>query len=183
MRRLIPALVLALLCARIGWARQSAADAPATKEDVQRYLDVIHSREMMTQMVDAMIKPMHQMIHEQFLKDKDKLPPDFEARMNKMMDDSMKSFPWDEMMQAMVPVYQKHFTKGDIDAIVAFYSAPTGQKMLKEMPAMMSEAMQSMMPIMRKQMDAMTERIQQEVAQMLSAPKPKPTEKPRATPN
>ena len=181
--RLLPGFVLALLCAATGWAQQSGADAPATKEDVQRYLDVIHSREMMTQMVDAMIKPMHQMIHEQFMKDKDKLPTDFEARMNKMMDDSMKSFPWDEMIQAMVPVYQKHFTKGDIDAIVAFYSAPTGQKMLKEMPAMMSEATQSMMPIIRKQMEAMTERIQQEVAQMLNAPKPKPSEKPQVTPN
>ncbi len=183
MRRLIPGLVLVLLYAATSWAQQSAADAPATKEDVQRYLDVIHSREMMTQMVDAMVKPMHQVIHEQFLKDKDKLPADFEARMNKMMDDSMKSFPWDEMMQAMVPVYQKHFTKGDIDAIVAFYSAPTGQKMLKEMPAMMSEAMQSMMPIIRKQMEAMTERIQLEAAQMLNAPKPKTPAKPQATPN
>jgi len=66
---------------------------------------------------------------------------------------------------------------------VAFYSAPTGQKMLKEMPAMMSEATQSMMPIIRKQMEAMTERIQQEVAQMLNAPKPKPSEKPQVTPN
>jgi len=183
MRRLIPGLVLALLCAATSWAQQSAADAPATKEDVQRYLDVIHSREMMTQMVDAMVKPMHQVIHEQFMKDKDKLPADFEARMNKMMDDSMKSFPWDEMMQAMVPVYQKHFTKGDMDAIVAFYSAATGQKMLKEMPAMMSEAMQSMMPIIRKQMEAMTERIQLEAAQMLNAPKPKTPAKPQATPN
>ena len=183
MKRLIPGLVLVLVCAATGWAQQSAADPPATNEDVQRYLDVIHSREMMTQMVDAMVKPMHQMIHEQFMKDKNKLPANFEARMNKMMDDSMKSFPWGEMMQAMVPVYQKHFTKGDIDTIVAFYSAPTGQKMLKEMPTMMSEAMQSMMPIIRKQMDTMTERIQQEVAQMLNGPKPKPSEKPQATPN
>lgn len=183
MRRLLASLALALLCIAGGSARQSAADAPATREDVQRYLEVIHSREMMTQLVDAMIKPMHQMIHEQFMKDKDKLPADFEARMNKMMDDSMKSFPWNEMMQAMVPVYQKHFTKGDIDRIVAFYTAPTGQKMLKEMPTMMSEATQAMMPIIRKQMEAMTERIQQEVAQMLNGPKPKPGEKPQATPN
>jgi len=183
MRRLIPGLVLALFCAVTGWAQQSATDAPATKEDVQRYLDVIHSREMMTQMVEAMVKPMHQVIHEQYMKDKDKLPADFEARMNKMLDDSMKSFPWDEMMQAMVPVYQKHFSKGDIDAIVAFYSAPTGQKMLKEMPAMMSEAMQSMMPIVRKQMDAMTERVQQEIAQTLNGSNAKPSEKRQTTPN
>ena len=66
---------------------------------------------------------------------------------------------------------------------MAFYSAPTGQKMLKEMPAMMSEAMQSMMPIIRKQMDAMTERVQQEIAQALNGSKAKPSEKPQTTPN
>src|ERR1700739_2092538 len=102
-------------------AQQNAADAPATKEEIQKYLQVMHSREMMTKMVDAMSKPMHQMMHEQYLKDKDKLPADFEARMNKMMDDMMKSFPWNEMLDAMVPVYQKHLTKGDVDALVVFY--------------------------------------------------------------
>jgi len=66
----------------------------------------------------------------------------------------------------MVPTYQKHFTKGDIDALTAFYSAPTGQKILKEMPAIMSEAMETMMPIMRRSLDRMTEGVQQQVAQM-----------------
>jgi hypothetical protein len=78
----------------------------------------------------------------------------------------MKAFPWDEMLQAMVPVYQKHLSKGDIEAIVAFYSTPTGQKLLREMPAMMGEAIQAMTPLLRKQMDAMTEHVQQEIAQM-----------------
>jgi hypothetical protein len=39
------------------------------------------------------------------------------------------------------------------------------------MPAITGEAMQSMMPIMRKQIDAMTERVQQEVAESLKAKK------------
>ena len=34
------------------------------------------------------------------------------------------------MMQSMVPAYQKHFTKGDIDNLVAFYSSPTGEKVI-----------------------------------------------------
>jgi len=183
MKRIFLALAACLLFALTGVAQQSAADAPATKEDVQRYLDVMHSREMMTQMVEAMSKPIHQMIHEQYLKDKDKLPADFEARMNKCMDDSLKSFPWDEVLQAMVPVYQKHLTKGDIDAIVAFYSAPTGQKLLKEMPVMMGEAMQAMMPILRKQTDAMKEQVQQQTAQMLKESGVKPAVKSQASPN
>ncbi len=167
MRRLIPVLILGLLSSAASWAQQTAADPPATKEDVQRYLDVMHSREMMAQMMEAMAKPRHQMIHEQYMKDKDKLPADFEARMNKMMDDAMKSMPWEEMLQSTVPVYQKYLTKGDIEVIVAYYSAPTGQKLLREMTAMMAEAMQAMMPILRKQIDGMNQRMQEEGAQLL----------------
>jgi hypothetical protein len=95
----------------------------------------------------------------------------------------MKSFPWDEMLQSMVPVYQKHLTKGDIDALVAFHSAPTGQKLLREMPAITAEAMETMMPILRKQLDAMNDRIQEQVAQMLKDSKAKPGEKPQPSPN
>ena len=71
------------------------------------------------------------------------------------------------MVDAMIPVYQKHFTKGDVDAMAEFYSAPTGQKLLKEMPVMMGEAKQLMMPMMRKQIDSMTEQVQKEVASII----------------
>jgi len=183
MKRLLPILILGLLCSAATWAQQTAADAPATKEDVQKYLDAVHSREMMAQMVEAMAKPMHQMIHEQYLKEKDILPADFEAGMDKKLDDMMKSFPWNEMLQSMVPVYQKYLTKGDIDALVAFYSSPTGQKLLRDLPAMTGEAMQAMMPILQKQIDGMNERLQQQVAQMLKDSKAKLGEKPQANPN
>ena len=43
----------------------------------------------------------------------------------------------------MVPVYQKHFTKVEMDALAEFYTAPTGQKILKEMPEVVTEAMQA----------------------------------------
>src|SRR5271169_6255715 len=90
---------------------QAGPDAPATKEDVEAYLQVTHSREMTTKMMDAMVKPMHQMLHEEYLKDKDKLPADFEARESKQMDEMLRGMPFDEMFAAMVPIYQKHFTK------------------------------------------------------------------------
>ncbi|HET8924952.1 MAG TPA: DUF2059 domain-containing protein [Candidatus Acidoferrum sp.] len=183
MKRILLAAAFCLCTAMMGFAQQAALDAPATKEDVQKYLEVMHSREMMSQVVDAMSKPMHQMIHEQYLKDKDKLPADFEARMNKMMDDSMKAFPWDEMLQSMVPVYQKHFTKGDISALTAFYGTPTGQKVLRELPAITAEAMQSMMPLLQKQMEAMNGRLQQEVAQMINDSNSAAGKKSPATPN
>jgi uncharacterized protein len=165
MNRLLLAAGLCLAFSMSCFA-QGAADAPATRQDIEKYLEVAHAHDMMKQMMDAMLKPMHDMVHQQYEKEKDKLPPDFEAHMNKMMDEMMKQMPIDEMMDSMIPVYQKHLTKGDVDALTAFYSTPTGQKVLREMPAIMADAMQSMMPAMRKYIDGMQDRLQQEVAQM-----------------
>jgi uncharacterized protein len=71
------------------------------------------------------------------------------------------------MIQAMVPAYQKHMTKGDLDVIVAFYSSPTGQKLLRETPAMTAESMQTMMPIMQKYMEKVQNRVQEQTTAML----------------
>ena len=174
MKRFLLAAIFCLAFTSHALAQDAAATAPASKEDVERYLQTMHSHDMMQNMIVAMAKPMHQMSHDQFLKQKDKLPADFETRMNKMMDDMMKDMPFDEMMQAMVPSYQKHLTKGDVDSLVAFYSSPTGQKVLRELPAIMGEAMEAMMPIMRRQMDTMNQRVQQEVADMIKNSQKKP---------
>jgi len=162
MKSFILCLILCLTFSAIAPAQQDNSSVPATKEDVERYLNSVNSHDMMKQMMAAMTKPMHQLVHEQYLKDKDKLPADFEQRTNKLMDDMFQRMPFDEMMQATVPVYQKHLTKGDIDALVAFYSSPTGQKMLREMPQVMGEAMQAMMPIMQKYMETMKQRIDEQ---------------------
>ena len=178
MRRVIIFLVLSLSISTAVFA-QAASDQPATREDVERYLTVMHSREMATKLIDSMAGPMHQMIHEQYAKNADKLPPDFEVRMNRMMDDMFKEMPWDQMIDAMIPSYQKHFTKGDLDALVAFYSTPTGQKILRELPAVTGEAMQAMIPMLQQQMTKMNDRMQREVAEMIkSAESPKPTATP-----
>jgi hypothetical protein len=183
MKRFLLAATLCLVFCCNGLAQQTAADAPATKQDVERYLQAIHYQDTMKQMREAMAKPLHQMIHDQFLKDKDKLPADFEVRMNKHMDEMMRDMPFDEMMQAMIPIYQKHFTKGDIDALVVFYSSPTGQKIWRELPAVMGEGMQVMMPILSRQMETMRQRVQQEVAELRKESPKKPDQKPPSTPN
>jgi hypothetical protein len=156
-------LVLSL-CVASSWIclAQRTNDAPASREDVERYFQVAHSRELVQQVLDSMSNSMHEIVHEQYLKDRDKLPPDFEERMTRIVDDSWKHAPIDEMLQAMVPSYQKHFTKGDFDAMVAFTSSPTGQKVLRELPSVMGEAMEAMQPILQRQMEATRRRIEQE---------------------
>ena len=172
MKRLLIAVSLCLVFCLTGFAQQND-DSPATKEDIQRYLEVMHSHELMQQMADSMSKQMREMLHQQFLKDKDKLPPDFEDRMNKLMDDMFRDMPWDEMMQAMIPAYQKHLTRGDVNHMIAFYSTPTGQKLMREMPSLMADAMQLMMPIMQKYTEKVQQRVEAETARLMKAPEKK----------
>ncbi len=120
---------------------------------------------------------------EQVSKNAANLPPGAEADVNKKIDDMLMDFPIEEMLQAMIPVYQKHWTGADVDAMVAFYSTPRGQKILKDLPAATAEAMQAAMPIIQKRMEAMTERVQQEVAQMTKDSKTKPAGNSQARPN
>jgi len=171
----LSAVILAgLMLAAPALAQKTSADTPATKEDVQRYLETLHTREMMRTMLDTITKQMHELTHQQVVANEGKLPPDFESRMNRIMDAMIKEMPIDEMLDAMVPVYQKHLTKGDIDALVAFYSTPTGQKMLRDLPAIMAEAMQACMPIMQEQMTTMQERLRTELAATLKDSPDKP---------
>ena len=163
-------LTCALICFALSgtvFAQEIDANAPATKEDIQKYFEVIHSRQMIDQTIQAMSGPLRQMIDDQSRKDKDKLPAGFAEKEKKHLDDMLKSMPWDEMMQAMVPAYQKHFTKGDIQALMAFYSSPTGQKLLRELPAIMGESMQAMTPVLKKYMESVKQQVDDEYAQAL----------------
>jgi hypothetical protein len=164
MRRLILLGVLCLSLSGHALAQGADADTPATRDDIERYLQVMHIRDTMGQMMDTMLKPMHQMMHDELAKSKDGVSPQAEARLNAMIDEMAKNMPVDDMLEAMVPVYQKYFTKGDIDALIAFYSSPTGQKMIRQMPQVTAEAMQALMPVMMKQTDAMSQHIKDEIA-------------------
>lgn len=176
MKRTALAFVVCLLLASVSFAQQNPADAPASKEDIQRYLDAMHTRDLLKTMMQAMTKQMHQMVHD-MIKDQKNLPPDFEERMFKNTDSMWEDFPVDEYLDAVAPVYQRHLAKGDVDALVAFYSTPTGQKMVKEMPAMTAESMQAASGIMRKLMAKAMQRVQDEIAQLQKEASPTPTKK------
>jgi len=175
MKRPALALLVFFLFASISFAQQTDADAPASKADIERYSDIMHIRDMMKNMMSSVTTEMHKLIHEHLAKQPNLLP-DFEARMDKQMDDTWKDFPSDDLLDVMIPVYQKHLTKGDVDVLVALYSAPTGQKMLKEMPAMMSESMQAASGIIQKMMAKAMQRVDDEIAQIQKSYDGKPAD-------
>ena len=161
-------LIAATLCFAFSLAAlaQENDQTPASRADMQTYFETVGSHDQMKKTVEAMLQPMREMFHNQFAKEKDKLPANFEERMTKQMDEMIKSMPIDEMMQTMIPVYQKHFTKGDINALLAFYSSPTGQKLLRDMPAITAESMSAMMPVMNRYVEDMQKKLQEEAEEM-----------------
>jgi hypothetical protein len=70
----------------------------------------------------------------------------------------MKDMPIDGMLDDMIPVYQKHLSRGDVDAMSTFYASPTGQKLLREMPAMTAESMQAAGPHIQGMMEKVMDR-------------------------
>jgi len=164
MKRSVLVVLACLILASVSFAQQNPADAPASKEDIQRYMEAMHVHDLLNNMMNLMTKQMHKTIHDMVEKQQG-LPADFEARLEKTTDEMFQNFPVDEYLDLVVPVYQKHLTKGDVDALVAFYSSPTGQKFLKELPAMQAEAMQAASPIFQKMMAKAMDRVQTEIAQ------------------
>lgn len=172
MKRLLFAVAL-LMLAVPGFAQN--ADDPATKDDIILYLRTMHSHDLMKKMMEVQAQSIQQLLKTQFQKDKSNLPPDFEARMGRLMGDLLKNMPVDDMTQAMIPAYQKHFTHGDIEAMNAFYASPVGQKVLEELPAVMQEGNQAVMPMLSKYLSEWQEKVKKEFE---SEKKPAPANSP-----
>jgi hypothetical protein len=51
--------------------------------------------------------------------------------------------PSSKVTDAIVPIYAKHFTIEDIQGLTKFYESPLGQKLVKEMPAVVQESQQT----------------------------------------
>jgi uncharacterized protein len=177
--------ILILICvifASCGlWAEQTpAAELPATREDILKLFEVMNIHQQMPLVLDSMMKQQRSLIRETMKKRYPDFGDEQMAQFDSIMQETMKNFPVDAMLNDMVPVYQKYLTRTDVDAMSAFYASPTGKKLLREMPAMTSESMQLAYGRMQKQMETMMDRIQEMMQEDPSKRKTSP--KPRTQP-
>jgi hypothetical protein len=179
MKRHCLSLAAILFITTAAFAQQPASstgDAPAAKEDIQKLFEVMQIHQQMRQVMDAMMKQQTTMIHETLKRRYPQISADRIARADRLIAETTKDIPMDAMLDDMIPIYQRHFSKTDIDAMSTFYASPTGQKMMKEMPALTSESMQASYARMQKQMDA----IMQRAEQIVKEDQDKPTAAPPA---
>ena len=124
-------LVMACVCA----AAQLAVATPPSKQSVLRLLDAMGSVKTMTQVLDQTIAVQA----EYFAKLRPDIPADV---MADLVSEGKKEAKPQELLDLLVPVYQKHFSASEVRALLAFYQSPAGRKLALETPKIATESMQ-----------------------------------------
>lgn len=179
MRKRLYLVVFFLTLSSPSLLAQSPGDSPASREDVMKLFEVMNIRDQMHTVMASIVKQQRTMIHEGMKKRSPHITEQDLARMDQMSANILKDLPVDGMIEDMVPVYQKHLTRGDVEAMGTFYSSPTGQKLLREMPAMTAESMQAAGP----RIQAMVDKVMEQTERMADEDREKKTSKPTTDKN
>ncbi len=116
----LTALSLALLTASV-----SAQDSTKIKH-IRQLMDVMGSGRLGVQVMTGMLGQYK------------KTFPDVDGSF---WDDFMKEVKPDDLVDLMVPIYDKYFTDDDIRQMIAFYNTPVGKKLVENLPLITQESM------------------------------------------
>jgi uncharacterized protein len=109
----------------LGLGTGPALAAAPTEAQVQQLMEVFNAGKMFDQMNAQMAEMMGQQL------------PCVPASywQNYINADGVK-----QLTERVVPIYQRHFTAEDVAELLKFYRSPLGQKVIAQMPQVMSEA-------------------------------------------
>lgn len=175
-RTLQKLIIFVCILSGIALAQTQSAPAAPSREDVLKFLDLLRVKAQLAQYFEGVGKQAKLGAEEGFKQRVPNATPAQLAEVDKFAESLFKDMPVDEMLDAMVPIYQKHLTKEDMAGILAFYSSPVGQKLQREQTAMMQEGMQVGGEIGRRRIGTMMQQmddfITKMAAQQPNSPKP-----------
>ncbi len=174
---LLACVFLATVCV----AQPNPADRPPTQEEIAKYFEIMHVRESMKSILESVAKETKELIHEQLNREAPNGTPEFNAQVDGMLalDGATKNQLVEEMLANMVPVHQKHFAKGDLAALLAFYDTPMGQRLLREVPAVTQESMRATQVFMQRKTNAIMQQVHEQIDKIQKEAKAK-TDQPAA---
>jgi uncharacterized protein len=113
---------------------QSKID-PAKEADIRQLMDVLGAKALMVQMMGNMetsIKPMlsNALPTSEY---REKLIDLFIAKLNSKME-------MQQLLDLIVPIYDKHLSAKEIKDLIQFYRTPLGQKTIEVMPKLVAES-------------------------------------------
>lgn len=100
--------------------------APEKRTEIDQLLKLTGMERLVDQMMAQMIASLRANIKD--------VPDEFWGRFEKKINSA-------EMIEMVVPLYDKYYSLEDLRAINAFYASPVGQRVLSTLPQIMQESM------------------------------------------
>lgn len=123
-------------------AKQATTGAP-TEQEVLKLLDLLQVEEGVKATINAMKEQLKAGAEQNFRERVPDATSEQLKQVSTIVDESFSELKPDDMLKNLVPIYQKHLTRSDVQALIAFYTSPVGQKLRREQPAMMRETMET----------------------------------------
>ena len=147
-----------------------------SKEQLAKLFDVMRIRQQVQSvrnvvptMVEGQMREQSQAIRAQIPAGQ-KLTPEQRERLDqlarKYVDKAVNIYPIDEMLSDMTDIYQRHISREDIDAMIAFYSSTPGQHLLDAQPVITQEYMPLVMQRVAERTKTMTAEMMKEAAEI-----------------
>ena len=150
-------------------ANKPAGSQHASAEQVRKLLDMLQIRDNLQITLDAM-KTQMQRGSEAMLREKVAQPtPGQLKQVDQIVEQEFATITMDDLIRDVVPVYQRHLTRSDVEALLAFYSSPVGQKLRREEPAMMRESMEATSAGQRAKMEDLLARVEVRLQQFIDS--------------
>lgn len=106
---------------------------PALDIDLYAYEDIDSSK--VTQIIELIeVNGTRESMERNFAKVLTKVSPEEHEKLKEMLNIS-------EIVQKLVPVYDRHYSVEELNALIEFYKGPLGQKLVEVAPLLMQEAM------------------------------------------
>ena len=160
-------ILLAALLALLATAGPSLAQQPADDARIDRLIEISRTRQTLDAMLPQIEASQRQMAA-QMAGDRE-LDAAQQQRLDRILEGSAaairKAMAWENLAPMYRDIYRQTFTGEDIDAIIAFYETPTGQRMLDKMP----ELMQNTMAAMQRLVMPMLQDVERELAAEVGA--------------
>ena len=169
---------------QVGSAESSVVppDQQATREQLTKLFEVLRLRAQMTQYTGLMSSAMQQSMRQGVrqataqVPNAKRLTPEQQAKLENILARYMKKvmnvYPADEAVDDAIGVYQRHMSRSDVDAYIAFYSSAPGQHFLDAQPVIMKEFMPVVLNKVQERSKALQTGLTQDIANFIKAQRP-----------
>jgi uncharacterized protein len=114
---------------------QDASDDAAKHQDTKRLMEAVGTTQLLQQMIDQTLEQQLRMLR----RSRPEVPPHF---WDDFMKEARQEASPQELMDLIVPIYDRHFTHDEILQMISFYETPLGKKISATLPEIQQESLQ-----------------------------------------